>query len=279
MTEQLAFEYAFGHAAGVDDDHRPRGAARDRVQRARHHPFAGAVFAEDEHVRVRRPDPRDHLQHALHRDGFGDHLRHSLAAEQRVLGLQPLPLAQRLTQFDLRADDREQPRVVPGLLDEIARAAAHRFDRHLDAAPRGHHHDRERRVDALDAREQVQPLLARRRVARVVEVDQRDIELARLDGRQHAGRRRCGLQLKSFGLQQQAERLQDVRLIVRDEDPRVFRTVRRTGAVGSVAALIFEVVGDQHGLMAQGLRLVVAHGHSVRRAMSGSIRVARRAGM
>ena len=121
-------------------------------------------------------------------------LRHALAAQQRVLGLEPLALAQRLAQLDLRADDRQQPRVVPRLLDEVARAAAHRLDRDFDAAPGRHDDDRQRRIDALDARQQVEPFLARRRVARVVQVDQRDVELARLDRGQHAGRRRGRLE-------------------------------------------------------------------------------------
>ena len=91
------------------------------------------------------------LQHVLHRRGFGDDVRHSLAAEQRVLRLEPLPLAQRLAQLDLRANDRQEAGVVPRLLDEVTGAAAHRFDGHFDAAPGGHDDDRQCRIDALDA--------------------------------------------------------------------------------------------------------------------------------
>ena len=149
VAEELALEDAFRHAAGIDDDHRPRGAARHRVQRPRDDALAGAVLAEHEDVGVRRADARDHLQHVLHRRRLGDDLGKAFAAEQRVLGLEPLALAERLAQLDLRADDREQPRVVPGLLDEVARAAAHRLDGDLDAAPRGHDDDRQRRIEAL----------------------------------------------------------------------------------------------------------------------------------
>ena len=158
--------------------------------------------------------------------GLGDQLRHALAAQQRVLGLEPLPLAQRLAQLDLRADDRQQPGVVPRLLDEVARAAAHRLDGDFDAAPGRHDDDRQRRIDALDARQQVQAFFARRRVARVVQVDQRDVELARLERGEHAGRRRRGLEVEAFGLEQQPQRLEDVRLVVGDEHAR---SVVRTG--------------------------------------------------
>ena len=61
-----------------------------------------------EHVGVRRPDPRDHLQHVLHRGRLGDDARHPLAAQQRVLRFEPLPLAQRLAQLDLRPDDGQR---------------------------------------------------------------------------------------------------------------------------------------------------------------------------
>ena len=239
------------------------------MQRPRDDTLAGAVLAEHEDVGVRRPHARDHLQHVLHRRRFGDDLRKAFAAQQRVLGLEPLPLAQRLAQLDLRPDDREQPRIVPGLLDEIARAATHRLDRDLDAAPGGHDDDRQRRIEALGPREQVQAFFARRRVARVVEIDQGDVELTRLDRRQHTGRRRRRLELKSLRLQQQAQRLEDVGLVVGDEDsrltrahgmPRVLRRVAR--APGLARVVIFEVIGNQHG-------------YSARSATSGSIRVAR----
>ena len=192
-------------------------------------PFAGPVLAEDQHVGVGRADSRNHLQHVLHRRRLGDDVRHALAAQQRVLRFEPLALPQRLAQLDLRADDREQPRVVPGLLDEVARAPAHRLDGDLDAAPCGHHDDRQRRVDALDSREQVEPFFPRRRVARVVQVDQRDVELARFDRGQHAGRGGRGLELEPFGLEQQPQGLEDVGLVVGNENAGFARLDRMTG--------------------------------------------------
>ena len=74
---------------------------------------------------------------------------------------------------------------------------------------------------ALNPRQQVQPLFARRRVARVVQIDQRDVELARFHRRQHAGRRRRRFEREAFGFEQQAEGLEDVGLVIGDEDTRV----------------------------------------------------------
>ena len=73
----------------------------------------------------------------------------------------------------------------------------------------------------LDARKQVQPFFARSRVAGVVQIDERDVELACLDRREDAGRRRGRLQLKPLAFQQQPQRLEHVRLIVGDENARV----------------------------------------------------------
>jgi hypothetical protein len=54
--------------------------------------------------------------------------------------------------------------------------------------------------------------------------------------------------MESFRLQEQAERFQDIGLIVGDEDPRILGTVGWTCAFRSIAALIFEMVGNEHGL-------------------------------
>jgi hypothetical protein len=188
------------------------------------------------------PDARDHLEHALHRGGLRNDLGHALAAQQRVLGLEPLPLAQRLAQLDLRPHDREEPGVVPRLLDEVTRAAAHRLDGDLDAAPRRHDDDGERRIDPLNARQQVQPFFARGRVARVVQVDERDVELPRFDGGEDSGGGRRGFEHEPFGLEQQAQGFEDVGLIVGDEDARVARPDGMP-----LVALIFQMVGYQHG--------------------------------
>ena len=151
VAEQLALEDAFGEAAGVDGDEPLAGAAGHGVNRLRDRALAGAVLAGDEHVGFRRADARDQLEHRPHRRRFGDEHRPDVRLERAVLGFEPLLAAQRARQLDLRAHDRQQPRVLPRLLDEVARAAAHGLDRHLDAAPGGHHDDRQGRDRASGA--------------------------------------------------------------------------------------------------------------------------------
>ena len=53
-------------------------------------------------------------------------------SQQCVLGLELPRPAQRTTEFDLGAQDREQACVLPGLLDEVPCPAMHRLDRHVD---------------------------------------------------------------------------------------------------------------------------------------------------
>jgi hypothetical protein len=101
-----------------------------------------------------------------------------------VGGLELPAAAERTAQFGLRPDDRQQPLVVPRLLDEVARAAPHRFDRDVHRAPGRHHHHRERFVGGVDALQQVEPFLARRGVARVVQVHQDDVEVLQFESAQ-----------------------------------------------------------------------------------------------
>jgi len=68
--------------------------------------------------------------------------------------------AQRAAELCLRADDRLEPLVVPGLLDEVARATAHRLDGDVDRAPRGHDHDRQHLVSTVNLGQQLETFLA-----------------------------------------------------------------------------------------------------------------------
>jgi hypothetical protein len=98
----------------------------------------------------------------------------------------------------------QQTRVLPRLLHEIANAATHRFDREIDRGPRGHDDDRQRRIERVDARDQVDAFAAARRVASVVEIHQHHVKLPLLDRFEHRrGRRNC-LRLVAVVLQQQA---------------------------------------------------------------------------
>ncbi len=85
-------------------------------------------------------------EHGLHRPRLRDQrgLTLAAAAQQRIFRLEALAVAERPAQLGLRAQDREQARVLPRLLDEVAGAAAHGLDGDVDAAPGGHHDDRQR---------------------------------------------------------------------------------------------------------------------------------------
>jgi hypothetical protein len=68
--------------------------------------------------------------------------------------------------------------------------------------------------------QQVEPFLPRRRVPRVVEVHQHGVEVARFERREDARGRLRGLDLVLLRFEEQAERLENVLLIVGDEDAR-----------------------------------------------------------
>ena len=76
------------------------------------------------------------------------------------MGFQSRGPPERATEFRLRADDRLEPLVVPGLFDEVARAAAHRFDGDVDRSPRGHDYDRQHLVGGVNLRQQLEAFLA-----------------------------------------------------------------------------------------------------------------------
>ena len=121
-------------------------------------------------------------------------------------------------EFDLRLENGGQPRVVPRLLDEIARAAAHRFHRQFHAAPRRHHDHGQRGVQQLYAVEQFQPFLPAGGVARVIEVHQDRVEVARFHFVDHGGGRVHGHGLVAFAFDEEAERFEDIRLVVGHQD-------------------------------------------------------------
>ena len=218
VAEKLAFENSLRQAAGVHGNERPAGARRKCMQRARDDVFAGAMLAHDQHVRVRRPDARNQIHHRPHRGRLGDHRRAAFGAQQAIFCFEALAAFERLRKLDLRFQDGQQPRVLPGLLNEIFRAAAHRFDRQLEAAPRRHHDDRHGAIFRADARKQIESFLPGSCIARVVEIDEQRIELARLERRQHRSGRRSGFGVDPFGFQQQAQSFTDVGLIIGDEN-------------------------------------------------------------
>ena len=209
-----------GHAAGVDRHHRPPGSAATRRQRLRDQRLAGAVLAGDEDVGVGGTDAGDDLQDRPHRRRLGQDGRAAVGLQRLVGGLELPAAPDRPTELGLRADDREQPLVVPRLLHEVAGAAAHRLDGDVDRSPGGHHHDGQRLVGGVDALQQVEPLFAGRRVAGVVEVHQHDVVVAHLEGAQDLLRRGGRVDGVALGLEQEPQRFEDVGLVVGQQQAR-----------------------------------------------------------
>ena len=221
VAEELALEDALRDPARVQRDERPRRAARGGVERAGDDALARAVLARDEDVRVRGPDPRDELEDRPHRRRLRDHRtgrrvswrRIRFSASRRCPCRSARPSAIWVRSVAIRRG------VVPRLLDEVARAAAHRLDGEVDGAPRRHDDDGQRRVDLLDPAEQIEPLLRRTSCrARSSGPSGRRRTRPRSSAARSAAGEDDGLALEALALEQQAQRLEDVRLVVRDED-------------------------------------------------------------
>ena len=139
--------------------------------------------------------------------------------------LQAVGAASSSAHRDLRAHGVEQAGVVPRLLHEVAHALAHRRHGQGHGRPRGHHHHRQVRIDRAHARDQLQPLVAGGRVARVVEVHQQQV--VRVLGLAQRGQHRRGrgdrAHREAVALEEQAERFEDVGLVVGHEDARRLR--------------------------------------------------------
>ena len=81
-------------------------------------------------------------------------------AQQSGFRFQLLRALQSAMQFDLGAQDGQQAFVLPRLLNEVARAAAHGLDRQSHVAPGRHDDDRNAAVEGDDLREQVETFLS-----------------------------------------------------------------------------------------------------------------------
>ena len=187
------------------------------MQRLRHEALAGAVLAGDEDVGVGWPDAIDHLQDGAHRGRLGDQRGAALGGRACLRFEAPGP-AQRPSELHLRPQDGEQPIVVPRLFDEVAGAPAHRFDSDVHRPPRRHDDDRQDGIAGVDLPQQLEAFLARRRVARVVEVDQHHVVVTLAERRERRRRRLDGVDLITLSLEQQPQGFEDIALIVGDED-------------------------------------------------------------
>ena len=148
------------------------GAVGQAMEGLGHDFLAGAVLAGDEDVGVGGADAGHEIDDGAHGGGFGDEVWCALGAEETVFGLQALGATLELEEFDLSAEDGEEARVLPGLLDEVAGAAAHGFDGEVEVGPGGHDDDGEMGVALADGGDEVEAFAAGGGVAGVVEVDE-----------------------------------------------------------------------------------------------------------
>lgn len=153
------------------------------------------------------------------------------AAQYLVLALQLLGTPARGAQRRLIAQDRQQSRVVPGLLDKIVGAAAHRFHCDVDGAPGRHHHHRQFGIQRADAFGQSQSFLAGRRIARVVQIHQHHRNALPLEDLDNSIRVHSLHRGQAFGLQQEAQCFQHIALVVGNQNRQCFS--HGMGPVGS----------------------------------------------
>ena len=142
----------------------------------------------------------------------------AVAAQEAVLRFQPVVAPPNAGQFELRAHGGQHAGVLPGFLDEVARAPAHGFHGEIDGGPGGHDDHGRRALGGEQAAEKVQAFLAAGGVARVVQVDEREVEFFLLHGGHgfRRGRDRHGLEALPF--EQQAQGIAHGGLIVGNED-------------------------------------------------------------
>ena len=188
------------------------------MQPPRHHFLAGSVLAGDEDVGVGRRDVGDQFQHRLHGGGRRHEVR-GRAQFAPPLGIgEPAAEPAGLAKLHLGAQRGHQSVVVPRFLDVVASAPAHGLDRTFDTAPGGHGDDGERGVEFPQGAQEVHAFAAGGGVAGVVEVHQHAVEIAGGGHFQHFVGRMRGQHGHARALQQQAQGLEDVRLIIRNED-------------------------------------------------------------
>jgi len=119
VAEEFALEGAVRKRAGIDCDQHAGGTGRKAMEQLRHHFFAGPVLTGDEHIGVGRTYARHRLQHLTHGLCSRNELGSAGSAQDTIFGLQPLGSALAAMQLHLGAQDAEQTRIFPRLLDEI----------------------------------------------------------------------------------------------------------------------------------------------------------------
>jgi hypothetical protein len=129
VAEQLALEHALRQAARVHAQERARGARRRRAWRAsRDAALARPLSPVRRTSRRRAPRGRPSPAPAAWRGPRATSAPAPSRAQRAVLGLQALAAPQGARQLGLGAQHVEHARVLPRLLQEVARAPAHGLD-------------------------------------------------------------------------------------------------------------------------------------------------------
>ena len=118
-------------------------------------------------------------------------------------------------------EDFEQPRVGPGLLHKVAHAELHRFDGQAHRGPSGHGHDRRSVLDFLEPGEKVQAFAAGRGVARIVQVNEENVELLAAHSSQQLRRGIHRFNAIAMPFEQEAQRIKYVLLVIGNENSRL----------------------------------------------------------
>src|SRR5271170_3228348 len=125
--------------------------------------------------------------------------------------------------------NRKQPGVLPRLLNEVARPAAHSLDGDFDVGPCGHDDDWKLRIQRSHLRQKVETLLPRSRIAGVIQIDQQRVVRPIAQGIEHHLWRTGPVDTIALGPHQQLDRVQNMRLIVSHEQARRVRSTRQGG--------------------------------------------------
>jgi hypothetical protein len=90
VPEHFTFENAFGETPDVDRNHCFGSTIRNGVKGLCNDLLAGAVFAHNQHVCVRRPNACDQLQDGAHGGRFGNHRGAPVCTQQLVFSFESL---------------------------------------------------------------------------------------------------------------------------------------------------------------------------------------------
>ena len=275
MPEEFRLEQGLRDGAHVDAQEHPIGALRQPMQLARDKFLAGAVLAEDQHVRVgRRRTPHDGHQVA-HRPRPADDraARRGRVGQHAVRLLQAFVLAPARAELNRRRHRCGQLLVLPGLGDEVGRAALHGLDYRVDAAVRRDHDNDELRVDGEDPREPVESLRAARFAGPEIHVQQDGVDVVFREEFRDALRPPARQDFAELPPQQQPAGGEDVLVVIDDQDRAGFRhgglpgartgvrnrtrSVRRRTAGGAVARRSARVTCEFSGAYKLGTPLAM----------------------